>query len=387
MAIRVRAALLLPLCLAACGGAKETAAPSHPVARITITPTGNARADAEAYLKQLCPKPIGGDLNFMVWEGYTDSSFTAPFERACGVKVNATFMGSSDDLVAKLRGGGAQTIDLIRRVAMPSRKSCRPGSPRRSTWRASRASTSSWRASATSTSPRKTGRSTASRGPSAPIHSIYDSTKVVPAPASWSVLWDDKYKGKISLQDDIASVYMVAQYLGMDDPADKSKLYNLSDEQLAKVKAKLLELKPRVRKYWSTAGDLTQLFQSGEVVLGEGWPLMTHQLRKAKFPAAEVIPKEGTTAWADHWVLTNGAQNLDAAYAWLEYAAQPFTHKMLADVTGYIVANPSAKTYMSPDEQSAQHDVGEYGAKVNFWQWGSRRDKYQEIWNEVKAAQ
>jgi spermidine/putrescine-binding protein len=153
------------------------------------------------------------------------------------------------------------------------------------------------------------------------------------------------------------------------------------------VKAKMLELKPRVRKYWATAGDLTQLFQGGEVVLGEGWPLMTHQLRLAHFPAAETIPVEGTTAWADHWVLTSGAQNLDAAYAWLEYAAQPFTQKLLADVTHYIVANPAAKTYMSPEQASAQHDVADYGAHVNFWQWGNRRDKYQEVWNEVKAGQ
>ena len=95
----------------------------------------------------------------------------------------------------------------------------------------------------------------------------------------------------------------------------------------------MLELRPNVRKYWVTAGDMTQLFQSGEIVAGEGWPLMTNQLRQAKFPAGETIPKEGTTAWADHWVLTKGAKNLDAAYAWLEYTAQPFTQKLLYDVT------------------------------------------------------
>jgi len=98
--------------LAACGG-KEPPAARRPITRIAIAATGNARADAESFLAKLCPSPIGGELNFMVWEGYTDSLFTAPFERACGVKVNATYMGSSDDLVAKLRGGGAQTIDLI----------------------------------------------------------------------------------------------------------------------------------------------------------------------------------------------------------------------------------------------------------------------------------
>ena len=81
--------------------------------RIAIAPTGDARADARTYLAKLCAKPVGGELNFMVWEGYTDTLFTKPFEEACGVKVNATYMGSSDDLVAKLRAGGAETIDLI----------------------------------------------------------------------------------------------------------------------------------------------------------------------------------------------------------------------------------------------------------------------------------
>ena len=131
---------------------------------------------------------------------------------------------------------------------------------------------------------------------------------------------------------------------------------------------------------------MTQLFQSGEVVMGEGWPLMTAQLRQAGYPAGEVIPQEGTTAWADHWVVTRGAKNLNAAYAWLEYTAQPFTQKLMADVTNYIVANPAAKQYMSPQQVATQRDIADYGTRVNFWQWSPRRDKYQEVWNQVKAG-
>ena len=89
-----------------------------------------------------------------------------------------------------------------------------------------------------------------------------------------------------------------------------------------------------------------------------------------------MIPEEGTTAWADHWVLTKGAKNLDAAYAWLEYTSQPFTQKLLADVTNYIVANPAAKGYMSPEQVATQRDIADYGTRVNFWQWSPRREKY-----------
>ena len=360
------------------GGEKRAAGPAAKAQRITITPTSDARADAKTYLAQLCPKPIGGELNFMVWEGYTDTLFAKPFEDACGVKLNATYMGSSDDLVAKLRAGGAETIDLI--------------------------SPSSDAATATLDVSRIPSYNDLSEGfrnlkvarkdttvfgvPWAfgPNPLIYDSTKITKAPDSWGVLWDKKYRSKLSLQDDIATLYMVAQYLGLDDPNDPSKLYNLSDEDLAKVKAKMLELRPNVRKYWVTAGDMTQLFESHEIVAGEGWPLMTNTLRQAKFPAGETIPKEGTTAWADHWVLTKGAKNLDAVYAWLEYTAQPFTQKLLYDVTAYIVANPAAKSYMTAEQAASQRDISDYGSKVNFWQWSPRREKYQEIWNEVKAA-
>jgi len=379
--------ILVALATVACGGAeKKSAGPASETRKIEITPTGDARADAGTYLTQLCPKPIGGELNFMVWEGYTDTLFTRPFEEACGVKVNATYMGSSDDLVAKLRAGGAETIDLISpssdaATAIIDAGLAAPIDLGRIP------SYSDLSEGFRSLKVARTGDAVYGLpwafGPN-PL--IYDTTKVRPAPASWGELWDRKYRNKLSLQDDIATLYMVAQYLGMDDPNDPSKLYNLSDEELAKVKAKMLELRPNVRKYWVTAGDMTQLFQSREVVAGEGWPLMTNQLRQAKFPAGETIPKEGTTAWADHWVLTKGAKNLDAAYAWLEYSAQPFTQKLLYDVTAYIVANPEAKRYMTPDQAASQRDISDYGSKVNFWQWSPRREKYQEVWNEVKAA-
>jgi spermidine/putrescine-binding protein len=300
--------------------------------------------------------------------------------------VNATYMGSSDDLVAKLRAGGAETIDLI----SPSSDAATAIIDAGLAAPLDVARIPSYADLSEGFRNLKVARkdSTVFGVPWAfgPNPLIYDTTKITKAPDSWGVLWDKRYKGKLSLQDDIATLYMVAQYLGMDDPNDPSKLYNLSDEDLAKVKAKMLELRPNVRKYWVTAGDMTQLFQSGEVVAGEGWPLMTNQLRQAKFPAGETIPKEGTTAWADHWVLTKGAKNLDAAYAWLEYTAQPFTQKLLYDVTAYIVANPAAKSYMSPEQAGSQRDIADYGTKVNFWQWSPRREKYQEIWNEVKAA-
>src|SRR5216117_3960482 len=52
-------------------------------------------------------------LSLLVWEGYSDSSFVQAFEKRHHCKVQASYMGSSDELVAKLRGGSASNYDVI----------------------------------------------------------------------------------------------------------------------------------------------------------------------------------------------------------------------------------------------------------------------------------
>jgi putative spermidine/putrescine transport system substrate-binding protein/spermidine/putrescine transport system substrate-binding protein len=217
---------------------------------------------------------------------------------------------------------------------------------------------------------------------------IYDTTAFPQPPDSWSVLWDPKLKGKVSVWDDLSTVYMAAQVLGYDQP-EPPHLYNLNDDELQAVKKKLLELKPNVRKMWSTGGELTNLFQQHEVVIAMGWPLMTNQLRKSNFPVGETIPKENTTGWIDHLMITAGSENKELAQKFLEFMIQAGTQKKVTDVTGYTPANPRAAQFMTPEEQKSLHldDVDNYQRRLYFWQNVPRRAKYNEIWNEVKAAQ
>jgi putative spermidine/putrescine transport system substrate-binding protein/spermidine/putrescine transport system substrate-binding protein len=217
---------------------------------------------------------------------------------------------------------------------------------------------------------------------------IYDTTAFSNPPASWADLWNLKLRDKISVWDDLSTVYMAAQVLGYDKP-DPSHLYNLNDQELEAVKNKLIALKPNIRKIWSTGGELTNLFENHEVVAAMGWPLMTNQLRAAKFPVGETIPKENTTGWIDHLMITAGSENKDLAYKFLEYMIEAKTQKQVADVTGYTPANPTAAQFMTADQQKNLHldNVDQYQKRIYFWQNVPRRAKYNEIWNEVKAAQ
>jgi len=327
-------------------------------------------------------------LNLLVWEGYADPSFVKGFEEQYHCKVSASYMGSSDELVAKLRGGSAGNYDVISPSSDVATSIATAGLA--APLDLSKIPTYSQLSPQLRALPlvRVNGQVYGVPFMWGPDPMIYDTTVFSKPPDSWNIFWDPKYRGKISVWDDLSTVYMASQVLGYDKP-DPSQLYNLSDEQLEAVKKKLLELKPNIRKMWSTGGELTNLFQNHEVVAAMGWPLMTNQLRKINFPVGETIPKENTTGWIDHLMITAGSENKDLAYKFLEYMIEAQTQKKVTDVTGYTPANPQAARLMTPDEVKNLHldDVDSYQKRLYFWQNVPRRAKYNEIWNEVKAAQ
>jgi len=327
-------------------------------------------------------------LSLLVWEGYADPATVHAFEESHQCKVMATYMGSSDELVAKLRGGSASNYDVISPssdvagsitrtgLAAPLDLSKLPSYPQLSARLRDLPLV------------KANGQIYGVPFMWGPNPLLYDTTAFAQPPDSWTIFWNPKYKGKISVWDDLSTVYMAAQILGFDKP-DPSQLYNLTDEQLGAVKKKLLELKPNVRKLWSTGGELTNLFQNHEVVLAMGWPLNTNDLRKLNFPIAETIPKENTTGWIDHLMITSASGNKELAHAFLEYMIRAKTQKLVTDRTHYTPANPGASQFLTPEEMKGLHldNPDAYMQRIYFWQDVPRRAKYNEIWNEVKAAQ
>jgi len=327
-------------------------------------------------------------LSLLVWEGYADPSFVQAFEESHHCKVTASYMGSSDELVAKLRGGSASNYDVISPSSDVAASIARTG--------LAAPLDLSKLPSYAQLSPRlrdlplvkSNGQIFGVPFMWGPNPLLYDTTVFPQAPDSWAVFWDPKYKGKLSVWDDLSTVYMAAQILGYDKP-DPSQLYNLTDEQLAAVKKKLIELKPNIRKIWSTGGELTNLFQNHEIVLAMGWPLNTNDLRKLNFPIGETIPKENTTGWIDHLMITAASTRKELAQAFLEYMIEAKTQKLVTDRTHYTPANPGASQFLTPEEMKGLHldNPDAYMQRIYFWQDVSRRAKYNEIWNEVKAAQ
>ncbi|HEY8669732.1 MAG TPA: extracellular solute-binding protein, partial [Terriglobales bacterium] len=153
-------------------------------------------------------------LNLLLWEGYADPSFVKAFEEQNHCKVSASYMGSSDELVAKLRGGSAGNYDVISPssdvatmiseggLAAPLDLSNLPSYEQLSSKLRSMPLV------------RVNGNVYGVPFMWGPNPLIYDAKAFSTPPDTWGAMWDPKLKEKISVWDDLSTLYMAAQVLG-----------------------------------------------------------------------------------------------------------------------------------------------------------------------------
>src|SRR6266403_3774242 len=152
-------------------------------------------------------------LSLLVWEGYADPSFLQPFEDAHHCKVVAAYMGSSDELVAKLRGGSAANYDVISPSSDVATSIVHAGlaAPLDLSKIPSYAQLSPKLRDATLVN--SNGQTYGVPFVWGPNPQLYDTTAFAAPPVSWSVLWDPKYKGKILLWVVLSTVFIAARVL------------------------------------------------------------------------------------------------------------------------------------------------------------------------------
>jgi len=322
-----------------------------------------------------------GEVSFLGWEGYADESFVKEFEEASGCKVTATYVGSNDDFAPKLAAGGgvydvvsasadAASVLVIAGLVEPLDKSkIEHWDDIYEIFRNARAINAGGEIYGV---PLTWG--------SIPL--MYRTDKIAGEPDSYAALWDEQYKGRIAMWDDKSAIYNTARLLGYDN------VYSLSDEQFEAVKQKLIEQKPLLRKYWSTAGELINLYASGEVWISNTWGgYQVAELQKQGIPVKEFLPKEKADGWVDNWMIAKGSANTDCAYQYINFTTSARGQCGISSVTGYSAANPvAAKECMSPEEYSAKHqDDINYVNSLVMWEQPDRLDVYTNVWNAVKG--
>ena len=215
---------------------------------------------------------------------------------------------------------------------------------------------------------------------------LYRTDKVKPKSNSWSLLYDERYKGKIAWFDDpVENLTIAGMILGAKDP------WNQTDAELDKSKKFLISKKHLVRTIWSSETDLWQVFGSGDVWIALAWPNDWVQMKKKGLPVVYMHPKVGRQkpiAWIGMFMLLDGSTRPDLAHAYVDAWSSAKSAKWLEDNYGYgeanTVAKPSSSDLLKVLQLSNPHAVGLPNAYTD--RDVPRRAVYAHAWDEVKAS-
>lgn len=203
-------------------------------------------------------------------------------------------------------------------------------------------------------------------------------------PASWSVLWDEKYAGRISMGNDITDTGIITGLM-----ADAGNPYAMTDEEMARVRELMVKQRPLVRFYWTDTTELETAMAAGEVVAAPSWNSSILQLRKAGVPAAYAFPKEGALAWVCGLIINANATHIDEAHDLIDAMLAPEAGQWLITEYGYGHSNMKAFDLMSDEDladRGLPRDPNEMFQKSVFSSDNQRLDELQQMFEEVKAG-
>lgn len=211
---------------------------------------------------------------------------------------------------------------------------------------------------------------------------LYNKTMVDEPIDSWSVLWDEKYKDNILMQDSVRDAFAVAlKYKG-------HSLNSTDLDELEEAKELLIEQKPLVQAY--VIDQVRDKIIGNEAAIGviySGEAIYT-QLENPNLEY--VIPKEGSNVWIDSWVIPKNAKHKENAEAFINFLCRPDIAKMNFDYITYSTPNTAARELIEDpairNSKIAFPDASELERCETFQFLGDKNDAiYNKLWREIKS--
>ena len=185
--------------------------------------------------------------------------------------------------------------------------------------------------------------------------------------ASWDILRDPKYQGKILMKDAFRDVYtslLIALNKEKIDAGERdipSITFDASEESISMVEAYLNSFKESVAGWEADFGK--EQMTKGLAWINMSW---SGDAQWAIDEAAEIgveleyaIPQTGSTVWFDAWVIPKYAKNIKAARYFINFMCMPENAIRNMDYIGYVstIGGEEVLESMSDSEEFEPIDV------------------------------
>jgi spermidine/putrescine transport system substrate-binding protein len=202
--------------------------------------------------------------------------------------------------------------------------------------------------------------------------------------AGFEVLFDRRYRGRITMLDDLENVVgAVLMFLGRP-------LNSVQRSDLHAARDLLIQQKPLVQAY--TSDSYRERLIAGDAWVSLGW---SGDLLQAATIAGEqgdtvdvIVPKQGTLLWLDSMAIPRRATNVPLAHRFIDYLLSVPVAVKNARYVHYATPNAAALEQLDPDA-AADPRIYPPKATLDKCQWLEDRAeeiaKIEDIWREVRA--
>ncbi|PYT25960.1 MAG: ABC transporter substrate-binding protein [Acidobacteria bacterium] len=205
---------------------------------------------------------------------------------------------------------------------------------------------------------------------------------VQPAPRSWSNLWNERLKGRLTMLDDPEDVIGAClKQLGFP-------FQSVEPAQLREAERALVQQKHLVRAYLNA--EVRDQLVAGDVLVAQLWSTTAQQAIEATLSLDFVFPSEGFPLYADNAVILRESRRRELAHEFIDYLLRPRVSADIAASTRTATANAGGRALL-PEAIRTSPALYPPPAVLERGEWpgtlpASAQRLRDRIWTEVKAA-
>ncbi|MCZ7662678.1 MAG: spermidine/putrescine ABC transporter substrate-binding protein [Thermoleophilia bacterium] len=209
----------------------------------------------------------------------------------------------------------------------------------------------------------------------------YNSETVPDFKPSWDMLWDENYKGKITMLTEIRDVFAVALIkLGYSPNTRDTK-------EIEEAKQLLIQQKPLLKHY--TSDTYIDELASNDTWLAHGYSGDVFQAQLENEVVLYSVPEEGAITWLDSMAIPKGAPHKYTAEFFMNYIHQPEVAAAITNYVYYASPNEKAEEFIDPEILSdpqiyPPQEVMDKLAWIE--ELGKDTELYNQAYAELKAA-
>lgn len=219
---------------------------------------------------------------------------------------------------------------------------------------------------------------------------IYNTKMVEGTPDSWSIMWDDKYEGKILQFRNSRDAFLTAQLLLADEKGvDLDTYVNTNDTALLdEAAAKLETQKPLIQSY--VMDEVYNKMESGEAAIAAYYTGDYLSMKDVNDDLSIIYPKEGTNLFVDAACIPTCARNKDAAELYINFLLEPDVALEIAEFLYYQTPHTSVlenDEYSLKDNKEIYPDNMDEIKTVTYrHQSNETLDYVGKLWDDVRQS-